>query len=106
MTEEANRESVATEADVRRFRGNYQDEVDGAELYRLLAAAESDPHLKDLYQRLGIVELRHLALWEKKLVEAGAAVPKRRPSFRVRLIGFLARRFGTRAVAPILSPKR
>jgi VIT1/CCC1 family predicted Fe2+/Mn2+ transporter len=103
MTEQANRESVSSESDIRRFRANYQDEVDGAELYRLLAAAESDPHLKDLYERLGVTEQRHLALWEKKLVEAGAPVPKYRPSFRTRLIGFLARRFGTRAVAPIIS---
>lgn len=103
MTEHANRESVTTKSDIERFRTNYQDEVDGAELYRLLAAAESDPHLKDLYGRLGQTELRHLALWEQKLKEAGAAVPKFRPSFRTRLIGFLARRFGTRAVAPIVS---
>lgn len=103
MTEQANGESVSSESDIRRFRANYQDEVDGAELYRLLAAAESDPHLKDLYERLGVTEQRHLALWEKKLVEAGARVPKYRPSFRTRLIGFLARRFGTRAVAPIIS---
>lgn len=103
MTDQANRESVSSESDIQRFRRNYQDEVDGAELYRLLAAAESDPHLKDLYERLGVTELRHLALWEKKLEEAGAKVPKYRPSFRTRMIGFFARRFGTRAVAPIVS---
>ncbi len=103
MTNQADRAPVSSESDIRRFRANYQDEVDGAELYRLLAAAESDPHLKELYERLGVVEQRHLALWEKKLVEAGAPVPKYRPSFRTRLIGFLARRFGTRAVAPIIS---
>ncbi|HEY5475872.1 MAG TPA: VIT1/CCC1 family protein [Tepidiformaceae bacterium] len=103
MTDQANRETASSESDIQRFRRNYQDEVDGAELYRLLAAAESDPHLKDLYERLGKTELRHLALWEEKLREAGADVPKYRPSFRTRFIGFLARRFGTRAVSPIVS---
>ena len=89
--------------DVKRFKENLQDEVDGAELYRLLAEAESNPHLKEVYQKLAASEERHLALWESKLREAGAEVPVFKPSFRVKTLGWLARRFGTQLVTPIVT---
>lgn len=95
--------TAPTADDIKRYRANYQDEVDGSELYRLLAAAEKDPHLKELYRRLGLSEQRHLDLWATKLRDAGVEVPKFRPTFRVRSLGFLARRFGTQSVAPIIS---
>jgi len=90
-------------ADIKRFRLNLKEEVDGAALYRLLAQAEKDPHLRTVYERLAESEDRHLALWEKKLREAGATVPAFKPSFRVKVIGWLARRLGTSAVSPIVT---
>lgn len=90
-------------ADIKRYRENLRDEVDGAALYRLLADAEKDPHLKTVYERLAVSEDRHTALWERKLREAGAEVPRFKPSFRVKIIGWLARRFGTEAVSPIVT---
>ena len=89
--------------DVKRFKENLQDEVDGAALYRLLAEAESNPHLKEVYQKLAASEDRHLALWESKLREAGAEVPAFKPSLRVKTLGWLARRFGTQLVTPIVT---
>jgi VIT1/CCC1 family predicted Fe2+/Mn2+ transporter len=88
---------------VARYLSNYRDEVDGVAMYRMLAEAEDDPALKSLFLRIADSEQRHVALWERKLREAGADVPAARPSFRVRLIGWLARRFGTRAVSPIVT---
>lgn len=90
-------------ADIKRFRENLRDEVDGAALYRLLADAEKDPHLREVYGKLAESEDRHRALWESKLREAGAEVPAFKPSFRVRFLGWLARRFGTQAVSPIVT---
>lgn len=90
-------------ADIKRFESNYRDEVDGAALYRLLADAEKDEHLREVYRRLAVSEDRHLALWEEKLREAGVEVGARRPSGKVRLLGWLARRFGTGFVAPIVT---
>jgi VIT1/CCC1 family predicted Fe2+/Mn2+ transporter len=92
-----------TAADIKRYRANLRDEVDGAALYRLLAEAEKDPHLKDVYGRLARSEDRHLALWESRLRDAGVDVPEFRPSFRVRFLGWLARRFGTQLVSPIVT---
>ncbi len=89
--------------DIKRFRSNLRDEVDGAALYRYLAQAETDPHLRDIYERLALSEDRHLALWRAKLEEAGERVPEFRPSFRVRVLGFIARRFGAALVAPVVA---
>ena len=89
--------------DVKRYRANLRDEVDGAALYRLLAEAENNPHLQEVYQRLAISEDKHLALWQSKLREAGAEVPAFKPSLRVKTLGWLARRFGTQLVTPIVT---
>ncbi len=93
----------ASPADLERYRRNLRDEVDGAALYRALARAEKDPNLRQVFERLAASEDRHIALWEQKLREAGAPVPAYRPSLRVRLLGWLARRFGTAAVSPIVT---
>ena len=95
--------TAATPDDIKRFRRNLKDEVDGVALYHLLAEAETDQHLKQLYQKLAVSEERHLAIWRDKLIEAGAAVPDYKTSFRVRTLGFLARRFGTQLVSPIVT---
>lgn len=92
-----------TSDEVKRFREYYREEVDGAALYRLLADAEKDPHLKEVYVRLAASEERHIALWETKLRDAGAEIPRGGPSLRVRALGWLARRFGTPVVAPIVT---
>lgn len=92
-----------TPADIKRYRENYREEVDGAALYRLLAQAEKDVHLKEVYTRLAASEDRHLELWRSRLAEAGVELPNYHPSFRVRMLGWLARRFGTAAVSPIVT---
>ncbi|MGI8925628.1 MAG: VIT1/CCC1 transporter family protein [Tepidiformaceae bacterium] len=90
-------------ADLKRYRSNLRDEVDGTALYNYLAAAESDPHLSEVYRRLAASEERHQALWRSKLAEAGAPVPDYGPSLRVRSLGWIARRFGPGLVAPVVS---
>ncbi len=93
----------ASKEDIKRFRANLREEVDGAALYRLLAEAERDPHRRQIYEQLGASEERHLALWRSKLEAAGERVPDYGPSLRVRTLGWLARRFGTGLVAPIVA---
>lgn len=88
--------------DLARYRRNYAAEVDGVELYRLLAAAEDSPAMRTLYERLAAAEVRHRDLWAERIVAAGHPLPAAKPSFRVRTLGWLARRFGTRVVAPIV----
>lgn len=88
--------------DLARYRRNYAAEVDGVELYRLLAAAEESPALRTLYERLAAAEIRHRDLWAERIQAAGQPLPSAKPSLRVRALGWLARRFGTGIVAPIV----
>ena len=84
--------------DVRRYRQNLQSEVDSATQYRAMAAGEPDPKLASIYTRLAAVEERHIAFWQRKLRDAGAASDVPRPSLKSRLLGALARRFGASSI--------
>jgi len=92
-----------TAEDIKRFRSYLKEEVDGKRLYELLADAEKDPHLQELYVRLAASEDSHIELWRSKIEEAGGAPPDYSPSWQVRGLGFLARRFGTEAVTPFVT---
>jgi VIT1/CCC1 family predicted Fe2+/Mn2+ transporter len=90
---------VAT-ADRARYRANLRAELDGAALYRLLAASAERPELVELYRRLAETEEAHAAHWRDKLRQLGDDRPDPGPSMRVRLLGWLAGRFGAGAVLP------
>jgi len=89
--------------DIRRYKRNYQGEIDGVEIYRRLARAEKDPQRAKIFLDLAETETRHVRLWANRLREAGERVPALKPTLRVRMLGFLADRVGTSAVAPMVS---
>jgi vacuolar iron transporter family protein len=91
------------EDDVKRFQDNLRDELDGAEMYARLAAAERDPLRRDLFLQLAQAEGRHAELWREKLVAAGIAAERYVPSFRTRLLAKLAQRFGPAFVMPTIA---
>lgn len=95
--------AAVTKADIKRFRTNYQGEIDGVEIYRRLSRAEKDPARAQIFLDLAETEQRHLATWQEKLRAAGVEPGAPRPSFRVRMLGFLADRFGARSVLPMVS---
>jgi hypothetical protein len=84
--------------DINRFRSNWQKEVDGAFLYRTLAKIESRPELADVYVRLADSEEKHASVWGKMIKEAGMKISPERPSWRAKVMAFLAKRFGTQFV--------
>jgi VIT1/CCC1 family predicted Fe2+/Mn2+ transporter len=90
-------------ADIDRYQANLQDELDGAALYAALAAAEPDPVRKDLFLQLSRAEAEHAETWRRKLEAAGVKAPGFAPSFRTRVLGRLARRFGPRFVLPAIA---
>lgn len=93
-----------TPADIKRFRDNYQGEIDGVELYRRLARAEKDPERQKIFLDLADTEMTHVEHWRQKLRDAGVEIGEgMRPSMRVRILGFLADRLGPRAVLPMVS---
>lgn len=92
-----------TAADIKRYRDNYQGEVDGVALYGLLAEAEQDAERKQIFRDLAETERSHVEVWRARLRAAGVDPGEPRPTLRVRTLGFLARRFGARAVLPMVS---
>jgi len=95
---------MASDSDIEQYKENLQGEIDGAALYRLLAEAERDSERASIFHDLAATEDRHAGVWRQKLQDAGATPPSdQRPSLRVRVIGWLARRLGPRAVLPMIS---
>src|ERR1700674_1472066 len=90
-------------SDIKRYRDNLRDELNGAALYAALAAAEEDPIRKDLFLQLSQAESSHAQLWRDKLEAAGVRDERFVPDFRTRLLARLARRFGPRFVLPTVA---
>jgi VIT1/CCC1 family predicted Fe2+/Mn2+ transporter len=90
-------------SDIRRYQVNLRDELDGAALYTQIAAAEPDPVRRDLFLQLAQAEAKHAGLWRDKLAAAGVNQEPYVPSFRTRLLGKLARRFGPGFVMPTIA---
>ena len=72
-------------------------------MYRALAAAEKEESRAAIFEKLALAERRHAGRWAALLQAAGEPVPEYRPSVRVRVLGWLARKFGTQKVLPIVS---
>jgi len=103
MTDRAHGDAGAAAADIARYQNNYLIEMDGIALYRSLAAAERDEKRARIFERLAQAEERHARRWARLIESSGASVPKYRPTVRVRVLGWMARRFGTQRVLPIIS---
>src|SRR5947199_4513285 len=91
--------------EIPRYLENWQDEVDSAAEYRAMAAAEADHRLAKVYSNLAAMEESHIAFWEDRLRKAGGSVPSRRPSWRSRVLGAIARRFGPELVLATIAAK-
>jgi VIT1/CCC1 family predicted Fe2+/Mn2+ transporter len=96
---------VGDRSETVRFLENWQDEVDGAAEYRAMAAGEPDPRLAKVYANLAAMEEAHIAFWEDRLRTVGASVPPRRPSWRSRVLGGIARRFGPELILATIAAK-
>ena len=96
---------MTTPLDVRRYRANWQGEVDSAAQYRAMAAAEPDAGVARVYRDLAAMEEKHAAFWEERLKRANAKVPPRVPSWRARVLSWVARRFGAQVVLPTVATR-
>lgn len=90
-------------SDTERFQSNLRDELDGAELYTRIAAAERDPVRRDLFLQLAQAEAKHARVWREKLAAAGVAEQPYLPGFRTRLLARLAHHFGPGFVMPTIA---
>lgn len=91
--------------DLRRFRSNRQDEIDSAAQYRAMADAEPDEAIARIYRELADVEERHAGFWEDQLRKRGVEPGPRRPSWRARVLGWMAKRFGARTILPTVASR-
>jgi VIT1/CCC1 family predicted Fe2+/Mn2+ transporter len=87
-----------------RFKEHWADEMDGAALYRALAD-RSEGEQREIFLELAAAEQRHARHWAQKLVELGEPEPvpeQHRLGRKVRLLSWLIRRFGAKAVLPLV----
>jgi VIT1/CCC1 family predicted Fe2+/Mn2+ transporter/rubrerythrin len=94
---------MTTKNDIERYQRNMRAEQEGALLYQELARTEQDPHLADLYRRMSETEQRHATIWTERLHNAGQPVPSYTPTWRIRALIWLAKRFGVSSVLPMIS---
>jgi len=99
----ADSQTNSTQADISRYGQNYLIEMDGIELYRSLAEAEKDDKRAAIFRKMVRAEERHAQRWVRLIQAGGGKVPTYSRSLRVRLFGWMARRFGTERVVPIIS---
>ena len=83
-----------------RYRTNLRIERDNAALYGRLSELARNPRLGRAYRRIADIEKANAGFWEAHLHELGEAVPPTRIGLRVRVLGWLAARFGTEFVMP------
>jgi predicted membrane protein (TIGR00267 family) len=76
---------------------NWRREVEGARMYRDLAARESDTTKRGILERLAQAEERHAARWEGKLAELGATPPPLKFTWRDQMQRWINRGIGTDA---------
>ena len=88
--------------DIGAWRDHFQDEADAAFLYRALADVETDPQRRDIFNKLAQVEDRHTGMWSQVLSEHEHVGEKPQPTFRARLLAWIAGRWGPGLLLPIL----
>jgi VIT1/CCC1 family predicted Fe2+/Mn2+ transporter/rubrerythrin len=81
---------------------HYKDERDAAFLYRQLAKAEQNTERRELFERLAVVEDRHVARWEELFADAGRPLPAYLTSWRTRLLAWVAKVFGPSTILPLV----
>lgn len=94
--------NVTEQSKISRLTRYLQGEVDAACIYTSLARSQTDPGVRDVFQRLAASESRHAEFWKTRLERAGIH-PKLRPGRRARLLAWAARCFGPETILPYLA---
>jgi VIT1/CCC1 family predicted Fe2+/Mn2+ transporter len=92
--------ATAGDDDIARHEAHLQNELDGADLYEALAAAERRPFRRDLFVRVSHAKRAHAEARRQWLISHGATPGTHRDGFRARILAALAALFGSRFVLP------
>ena len=65
--------------------------------------AEKDAARAEIFEKLAQAEERHAARWARLLKTHGADIPAYTPGWRILLLGWLSRRFGTQHILPVVT---
>ena len=82
--------------------GNYQEETNAIYLYTLLSQVEPSEELRQVYAKMAASEQKHADYWKQQIEAKGGKVDGLRPDNRSRILGWIAKRFGTGVILPIL----
>lgn len=93
---------LATQADIERYKTYLQEEIDGIYIYETLASLERDETLRSVYTKMIATEKKHLELWREQLRQADIEVTSNAPSRRARFLMWIAARFGSDTVLPLI----
>jgi hypothetical protein len=77
---------------------SWRHEKESAWLYGIVAGAEPDPTRRRLFQQLGAAAEEQAAHWSRS-----TSVPHYQPALRARVVATLVKRYGPRAMRPILA---
>lgn len=82
---------------------NWQEEKQSAWLYRIMAEVETDAVKRDLFTALGNAAESQAAIWQKQMPPASGEAPPFQPAARARVVAWLIRALGPRAIRPALA---
>ncbi|MHB8535345.1 MAG: VIT1/CCC1 transporter family protein [Sulfuricaulis sp.] len=82
---------------------NWQEEKQSAWLYRVMAEAETDAVKRELFSALGNAAEWQAEIWRKQFSSPSAPAPVFQPSLRARVVAWLIRALGARAIRPVLA---
>jgi len=83
---------------------SWREEKRSAYLYNIIAQAETDTELRQLFLHMAEVAESQAHLWEQAAVNAGMTPPAQyRPELRANIVAWLIRKLGVRAIMPILA---
>lgn len=83
---------------------SWREEKRSAYLYRIISDAESGTPLQILFLELAQAAERQAGIWAEQAAKTGVALPQAYlPELRVRITAQLVRRFGARAMRPVLA---
>ena len=80
----------------------YVDERSSALLYEALADIEKDARIAEVYRRIAKTEMHHAEKWAAQAIEDDITLQEFKPSWRIRTLIRLAKRFGPQMILPAI----
>lgn len=82
---------------------NWQEEKQSAWLYRTMAEVETDSVKRELFSALGQAAESQALIWQEQIGKQAGVTGEFRPALRAKVVAWLIRRLGPRAIRPVLA---